>query len=72
MTLKPYLMKKNLTYEQAMQRLEAIVEGFEQHTLPLDKLTALLAEAQELIKYCNTKLQHVETEAKKILDDEQK
>ena len=42
-------MKKELTYEKAMQRLENIVEGFEQNSLELDQLTALLAEAQVLI-----------------------
>ncbi len=39
-------MKKELTYEKAMQRLENIVEGFEQNSLELDQLTAQLAEAQ--------------------------
>ena len=43
------MAKKSLTYEQAMQRLEEIVQGFEQNTLELDQLTAQLAEAQELI-----------------------
>lgn len=63
-------MKKSLTYEQAMQRLEAIVDGFEQNTLHLDQLTAQLTEAQELIKFCSNQLQQVETEAKKILSDD--
>lgn len=62
-------MKKNLTYEQAMQRLEEIVDGFEQGTLALDRLTDLLAEAQELVKFCNDKLRQVEQESKKILND---
>lgn len=65
-------MKNKITYEQAMQRLEAIVEGFEQNTLQLEQLTAELAEAQELIKYCSSKLQQVETDVNKLLDDEQK
>ena len=47
------MAKKSLSYEQAMQRLEEIVQGFEQNTLELDQLTAQLAEAQELIKLCN-------------------
>lgn len=55
-----------------MERLETIVQGFEQNTLELDQLTAQLAEAQELIKYCSTKLQQVETDVKKILNNEQK
>ena len=58
------MAKKSLTYEQAMQRLEEIVQGFEQNTLEL-------AEAQELIKLCNNKLQQVETDVKKLLNDEQ-
>lgn len=65
------MAKKSLTYEQAMQRLEEIVQGFEQNTLELNQLTAQLAEAQELIKLCNNKLQQVETDVKKLLNDEQ-
>ena len=65
------MAKKTPTYEQAMQRLEEIVQGFEQNTLKLDQLTAQLAEAQELIKLCNDKLQQVETDVKKLLNDEQ-
>ncbi len=64
-------MATNKTYEAAMQRLEEIVEGFEQNTLELDQLTAQLAEAQELIKFCSQKLQQVETDVKKILDNGQ-
>lgn len=64
-------MKKELTYEKAMQRLENIVEGFEQNSLELDQLTAQLAEAQKLIKFCNDKLQKVETDVKKLLHNEQ-
>lgn len=62
-------MNKKTTYEQAMARLEEIVNGFEQNTLQLEQLTAQLAEAQELIKYCGDKLQQVETDVKKILND---
>ena len=64
--------QKKLTYELAMQRLEEIVNGFEQNTLPLEQLTAQLAEAQELLKYCNTKLEKVEHDVKNILNNEQK
>ena len=63
--------QKKLTYEQAMQRLETIVQGFEQNTLELDQLTAQLAEAQQLIKMFNDKLQQVETDVKQILNNEQ-
>lgn len=54
-----------------MTRLEEIVDGFEQNTLPLDQLTSQLSEAQELLKFCDEKLKKVETDVKKILDNEQ-
>ena len=54
-----------------MERLEEIVQGFEQNTLQLDQLTAQLAEAQQLIKFCNDKLQQVETDVKTLLNNEQ-
>lgn len=60
--------KKPLTYEQAMDRLEAIVSGLENNTLPLDDLTDRLAEAQELIKFCGDKLQRVETDVNRLLN----
>ncbi len=63
-------MKKEPSYEEAMQRLEEIVQGFEQNTLELDQLTAQLAEAQQLVKLCSSKLQKVETDVKKLLENE--
>lgn len=63
--------QKKMTYETAMTRLEEIVDGFEQNTLPLDQLTSQLSEAQELLKFCDEKLKKVETDVKKILDNEQ-
>lgn len=65
------MAKKTMTYEEALARLETIVSGFEQNTLELDQLTAQLTEAQELIKFCKGKLQQVETDVKKLLDNEQ-
>ena len=65
------MAKKILTYEQAISRLETIVEGFENNTLELDQLTKQLAEAQELIKFCNGKLKQVEDDVKKLLQNEQ-
>lgn len=63
------MAKTTLTYEAAMKRLETIVQGFEQNSLELDQLTEQLAEAQTLLKFCNEKLQQVETDVNKLLDD---
>lgn len=62
---------KKPTYEQAIERLEEIVNGLEENTLELDKLTSQLAEAQQLIKFCKEKLQKAENDVNKILSDEQ-
>ena len=59
------------TYEQAMQRLETIVKGFEQNDLELDSLSDQIKEAQTLLKYCKDKLLKVETDVKKVLDNGQ-
>lgn len=66
------MAKKTITYEQAIARLESIVQGLENNTLELDQLTKQLAEAQELIKFCNTKLQEVENDVNTLLKHEQK
>lgn len=63
--------KKKLTYDTAIQRLETIVQGFESNSLALEELTAQLAEAQQLIKFCNERLQKVETDVNKLLGHEQ-
>lgn len=62
---------KKMTYEAAMERLEEIVNGFEDGTLELDQLTEQLAEAQKLIKFCNERLGQVEKDVKTLLDHEQ-
>ncbi|EJX10327.1 exodeoxyribonuclease VII small subunit [gut metagenome] len=63
--------KENITYEAAMQQLEIIVAGFEQGNLKIDQLSTKLKEAQELLKFCKSRLLKVEKEVNKILDNEQ-
>ena len=65
------MKKDELTYEAAMEQLETIIAGFEQGSLEIDQLSAKLKEAQELLKFCKTRLLKVEKDVKKILDNEQ-
>ena len=65
------MKKDELTYEAAMEQLETIVAGFEQGSLEIDQLSTKLKEAQELLKFCKTRLLKVEKDVKKILDNEQ-
>ena len=65
------MSKQELTYEQAMQRLEEITESFEQNTLELDQISSRRAEAQKLISFCQKRIQQVEQDIQTILKDEQ-
>ena len=65
-------MQKKMTYEQAMQRLEQLVQEIEQGTLGVDHLIDRVKEAQTLLKFCRNKLVQVEKDIKEILPDEDK
>mgnify|MGYP000865072109 FL=1 len=57
--------KTNLTFEQAMTRLEAIVAQLDGGSLPLDDSLALFSEGAELVHLCNQSLE----EAKLRMDE---
>lgn len=62
-------MKKELTYEQSMQRLQEIVAKMERGEMNIDSLADNLKEARELVEFCRNKLTKVEKDVKKILED---
>lgn len=61
-------MKENITYEAALAELERIVASVESGELPIDKLTAQLKRAQELLAFCKTQLTQVETDVNALLN----
>lgn len=62
---------KDLTYTQAVQRLEQITRSIEEGTLDIDQLSSKLKEAQTLLAYCKKTLQKVETDVNKILQNDE-
>lgn len=64
------MIKKNLTYNEAQKRLEAIVRQIDENSQDIDKLCDLLKEAKELLAFCKDKLYKVENDVKKILEGE--
>ncbi|WP_314937221.1 exodeoxyribonuclease VII small subunit [Alloprevotella tannerae] len=63
-------MKKiTLNYEQAVDRLQTIVDALDNGKLELDQLSAHLKEAQDLLKYCKKRLQQTEKDVQIILQD---
>ena len=64
------MTKKQMTYEQAMGRLEELVSGMERNEWGIDQLSDALKEAQELIQLCRDKLYKADKQVKKLLNEE--
>ena len=62
------MSEKEYTYAAAVTRLEEILRTVENGTEDIDNLYKLLKEADELIKFCRTRLYEVDEEVKMLLD----
>jgi exodeoxyribonuclease VII small subunit len=60
-------MENNLSYSEALTKLEKIVEQIEDDSIMLDTLTEKVAQANELIKYCEAKLRTIEGDVQDVL-----
>ena len=63
-------MQKKPSHEEAMSRLEEIVQNMEDGNLDLDTLTLQLREAKSLIKICKDKLTKTDAEINEILKED--
>jgi exodeoxyribonuclease VII small subunit len=52
--------QKDMTFEQALDRLETIVQEMESGTMDLEKMMQHFEEGNTLAKFCSTKLNEVE------------
>lgn len=62
------MQEQEYTYTTAIERLEEILRKVESGTEEIDNLYKLLKEADELIKFCRTRLYEVDEEVKSLLD----
>ena len=60
-------MESDLSYTEALLKLEEIVEQIEDDSIMLDTLTEKVAQANELIKYCEGKLRSIEGDVLDVL-----
>ncbi len=60
-------MNKIKTYNQATERLEAIVRTIEYDAPDVDELTQLVAEAVELTQFCRDKLTKADAQLEKLM-----
>ena len=62
-------MEKKETYNEALEKLRAIVEEIEKGELDVDVLSEKVKEATRLLKLCKEKLYKTDEEVKKILEE---
>ena len=60
---------KNMTYAEAMARLEEIMGKVQGGRIDIDELAGLLKEAQELVKFCREKLYKVDEDIKALTEE---
>jgi len=59
-------MKSNLTFDKAFSDLTKLVDQIEDDKIQVDTLTEKVKEANELIKFCETKLRTIENETTRL------
>lgn len=62
------MAKKEITYEEAMTRIEEILGRIQREEIAIDDLAREVARATELIAACKARLQKAEEEVNKILE----
>nr|WP_301550817.1 exodeoxyribonuclease VII small subunit [Alkalihalobacillus hemicentroti] len=60
---------ENVTFEEAMQKLEQIVGALEEGNVPLEKAISLFQEGMNLSNICHEKLQSIEGKMDQIVEE---
>ena len=68
MGLIPRQVMTEITFEQAYQELELIVQRLEVETLPLDDMIALYKQGMALAQQCDQQLEQAELSIKLLLE----
>lgn len=59
-----------MSYNQALESLQEIVQLIESDEMDIDQLSTYLKKAQKLIKYCEDRIKDADKEVQKILENE--
>lgn len=62
--------QKSQTFEEAMEKLEILVERLEEGDVPLEEAISIYKEGMELSKFCHDKLKLVEEQLTQVLTDD--
>jgi len=60
-------MNKEISYEQAIDRLETIAQQLERGEMPIDEMATRLREAQDLLRQCRQQLYAADEAVQHIL-----
>ena len=60
---------ENMTYAQAVERLEEIMNSIQGGGMDVDKLAVALKDASALVQFCRGKLFKVDEEVKQLLEN---
>ncbi len=63
--------KKSEQFEDAVKRLQAIVEKLERGDLPLEQAMDSFAEGMQLVQLCHQKLEEAEKKVQTLMKDQQ-
>jgi exodeoxyribonuclease VII small subunit len=61
-------LEKGLKYENALERLQEIVNLLERKEIKIDDLADKVKEAKALVEFCREKLEKTEEEINKIIE----
>jgi exodeoxyribonuclease VII small subunit len=64
-----HMTEKKITFEEAMEQLETIVERLEEGDVPLEEAITIYKTGMELSKLCHDKLKNVEEQLTQILTE---
>ena len=61
--------KRSLKFEEALEKVESLVETIERGEIPLDEVVEKFEEGIELIKFCQNKLNQAELKIEKLSEE---
>ncbi len=62
---------EDMTYENAVKRLEEIIEKLENNEIPLEDSISLFQEGIQLSQYCDNKLKTIQSQVAQIYENGQ-
>jgi exodeoxyribonuclease VII small subunit len=65
------IKKKSEQFEDALKRLQVIVETLERGDLPLEQAMESFAEGMQLVQSCHRKLEEAEKKVQTLVKDQQ-